>query len=141
MTSQIPVEFVDGKGRRITEKYFRIQFKILDPSVASLDTAIVYLFDQKKELIGSLKDFGPQAKIAGTDSKENILNYPNMLNTLSGLEKNKSYNLIFRYTQNEIPFKYAVGVIGTKDKIVADTIPGSAKLDEFTFEGKDRLVQ
>ena len=141
MNSQIPEPFVDAKGQRIVMKYFRVQFKVTDPAVTSLDKAVVYLFNQKKELVGSLADVNPQAKISGTNIKENVLNYPNMLSQLTGLEKNRNYNLIFMYTMNEIQFKYAVAVIGTKDKVVGDTIPGSAKIEEFTFDGKDKLVQ
>ncbi len=141
MNSQVPEAFIDSKGQRIVMKYFRIQFKITEPSVSSLDTAVVYLFNQKKELVGSLTDVNPQAKLAGTNIKENILNYPNMLTQLTGLEKNRNYNLIFMYTMNEIQFKYAIAVVGTKDKVVADAIPGSAKIDDFKFDGKDKLVQ
>ena len=141
MNSQIPEPFVDAKGQRIVMKYFRVQFKVTDPAVTSLDKAVVYLFNQKKELVGSLADVDPQAKISGTNIKENVLNYPNMLSQLTGLEKNRNYNLIFMYTMNEIQFKYAVAVIGTKDKVVGDTIPGSSKIEEFTFDGKDKLVQ
>ena len=141
MNSQIPDAFTDAKGARITMKYFRVQFKITDASVASLDSAVVYLFNQKKELVGSLTDMNPQAKLAGVNASENVLNYPNMLSTLTGLEKNKSYNLIFMYQLNEIQFKYAVAVLGTKEMVVADTIPGSAHVQDFNFDGKDRLAQ
>jgi hypothetical protein len=141
MTSQIPEPFVDERGQRIVKKYFRVQFKISDPAVNSLDAAMIYLFNQKKELVGSLSDFSPTAKLSGTDVRENVINYPNMLTSLTGLEKNKNYNLIFMYTANEIQFKYAVAVVGTKEKLVADTIPGSARADDFAFDGKDKLVQ
>jgi hypothetical protein len=141
MTSQIPEPFIDAKGQRIIMKYFRVQFKLTEPGITSLDTATIYLFNQKKELVGSLSDFNPTAKLSGTNIRENVLNYPNMLTQLTGLEKNKSYNLIFMYTMNEIQFKYALAVLGTKEKLVADTIPGSAKAGEFDFDGKDKLVQ
>ena len=139
--SQVPEPFIDEKGQHITMMYLRVQFKITDSSVNSLDTAIIYLFNQKKELVGSLSEYSPQAKISGTNIRENILNYPNMLSALTGLEKNKAYNLIFMYRLNEVQYRYAVAVLGTKDKVVADTYPGSAKVDEFTFDGKDKLVQ
>jgi len=143
MTSQVSgITVVDEKGAATKLKYFRIQFKILDPAVTSLDTAAVYLFNQKKELVGSLTQFNQQVQYVGSETKENLMSsYPNMPGTLTGLEKNKNYNLVFTYRHNEIQFKYAVGVIGTKDRVVADTIPGSAKLDDFAFDGKDKLVQ
>lgn len=141
MNSQIPEAFIDAKGQRIVMKYFRVQFKVTDPAVTSLDKAVVYLFNLKKELVGSLADVNPQAKLAGTNIKENVLNYPNMLSQLTGLEKNRNYNLIFMYTMNEIQFKYAIAVVGTKARMAADIIPGSAKVGDFNFDGKDKLAQ
>lgn len=139
-SSQVPASFMDAKGQRIVMRYFRIQFKITEPGITSLDTAVVYLFNQKKELVGSLTEINPQAKMSGTNASENVLNYPNMITVLTGLDKNKSYNLIFMYTQNEIQFKYAIGVIGTKEVIVADANP-TARVEDFNFDGKDKLAK
>lgn len=141
MTSQVPgMEIVDDKGSH-KARYFRAQFKILDPAVTALETATVYLFSQKKEAIASFTEFNKQATILGTNYKENVFNFPNMPQTLTGLEKNKTYNLVYVFKQNEVQYKYAIIVIGTKDKVVADIIPGSAKIADFVFDGKEKLAQ
>jgi hypothetical protein len=140
--SQVPQQFTEANtGKRIIFKFFRVQFKIMDPTVTSLDSAAVYLYNQKKELAGSLTDYNPAVKLSGSEERQSVLNYPNMLSVLTGLEKNRSYSLIFMYQHNTVQFKYAVAVLTAKDKVVAEAYPGSARLEDFQFDGKDKLVQ
>ena len=46
--------FVDANGRPTYLKFFRVQFRVVDRSVASLEQANIYLFDDSKQLVGTM---------------------------------------------------------------------------------------
>jgi hypothetical protein len=108
---------------------FRVQFKILNDSVKNLDVAKVYFYNDKRELIDTLTNFGTQ-----------FLGASNTLKDLHGLDKNKLYNLEFTYQKGTVKWKYLVAVIGTKEQVVGRTLPSSEKPANFDFPEKDKLA-
>jgi len=112
------------RGTNTSARYLRIHFQIKDSSIKSLDTAMIYLFDQDKKKVGVLKRISSQ-RIASFQT----------ISKLTDLEP-KTYNLVYTYNPAELKFKYAIAVLGTKEKVVTRTMPGKLDLSEFDFSEK-----
>jgi hypothetical protein len=134
VTSQIAAGFYQpkhGPGDKDSSiKCIKAQFRILDPTISSLDISKVYIFNQNKELIQTIEP-SPQQLLSGT----------NFISSLRDLKTNKTYFMIFPFAMDETKFKYAIVVLGNKDKVVASGFPSSSKPEEFDFAEKEKLLK
>jgi hypothetical protein len=118
-------------GSRQQISVFRIQFRINEDNVKSLDLAKIYFFNDKKELVDTLTNFAVP-----------VLNQGNVITNLSNLDKNKLYTLEFAFTKGEVnKTRYMLAVIGTKDQVVAKITPSSEKASSLEFPEKAKLVE
>ena len=115
-------------------KIFRIQFRITDDSVTALDTGKIYFFDNDKALIHTIE-------IETGASRQTLMNTPNLISSLSGLKKGKSYNIVVPYNPAQIKWRTAIVVMGAKEQFTAKTSPASAKIKDFEFKEKDRTIE
>ena len=109
-------------------RVFRVQFRITDPSITALSTSSIYLYNQDKELVEKFTRPDSQGK----DMQAVI----NIINNLNGLKPNKTYSLIFPYSDKRTKWKTAIAVLGTKDRCVVKTLPASEKFEDFEFKEK-----
>jgi hypothetical protein len=118
-----------GSNKQIS--VYRLQFRITEDNVKSLDIAKIYFFNDKKELVDTLTNFAVP-----------ILNGSNTITNLKDLDKNKLYTLEFAFTKGEVQkTRYILAVLGTKDQVVARITPSSEKPANFEFPEKAKLVE
>jgi hypothetical protein len=126
----IPVVFTGNNGGNFKQAaLFRVQFKILDPSINKLDFVKIYFFNDQKELVDSMLP---------TWSSYMRQNYT--LRNLKELEMNRLYNVEFVYPKGDLKWKYMIAVLGNKDEVVSYVKPQGEKASSFVFPEKEKLV-
>ena len=131
---------LNSKGKPAQIAYFKAQVRVNDKNISSFDTARLYVFNKDKELIYTFDCPDPMIT-SRTGEQVPVVDAPNLLIDLEGLKENKSYSLVYPYVREDLKWKYAVLVVGTKDVVVTDTLPSSAKAEEFEFKEKEKLFK
>ena len=130
--------------------HFAVQFKIKDPFLADLERAVVYLFDERNQLIHTMANTDPEAFRPRTETRQKgiTIAYPNVIVSPEDLKADMIYTLIFRHmlapaSTREVrtlkavfPWKYAVAVIGADDVYVYKVLPTWKKIEELDFPEK-----
>jgi hypothetical protein len=126
----IPVVFTGNNGGNFKQAaLFRVQFKILDPTINKLDFAKIYFFNDQKELVDTM-----------VPSWSSYMRQNYTLRNLKELEINRPYSVEFVYPKGDLKWKYMIAVIGNKDEVASYIKPQGEKASNFDFPEKGKLV-